>query len=126
MRALLFPVSTPNSTTVWLRTYTNINVKDFDGLWAEDYDISNWFSTGSIVKHVRLHAIPGVNFPLRNHYTVCYTLSRKNPGNECMRELGVQNIRGNVLVLRHAAKATLQVTHINACEKPLIELAVKQ
>ena len=103
VRALLFPVATQKPTTVWLRTHSNIDVTEFDGLWAEDYDISNWFNT--IVKRVRLFDIPGINFPLRNHYTVCYTSSRKNPGNECLRELGLRNIRGNILVIRQIGRA---------------------
>ncbi len=91
--------------------------------WIDDISVDHWFPGGWHAK--RICKMPGSSFRLRNHYTI-YTslLPHRHPRNTALRHLGVPQFRGNVLILRTAARNPYELTHVNGSERTLLDFIV--
>ena len=90
-------------------------------VWPTDLDVSEWFPFGT--DRIRLTYFPfNPQHSLRNQYSVYTSLpDRQLAANDCLGSRWGLRMHGNVLVVRHASRNLMRVTHLHSVEHQLID-----
>lgn len=125
VRALMYPVNSLKSVVIWLPVLPGHAFEGEHTRWAMDLNVRRWYPFGS-TRHV-IKSVPNIDrhHPLRNHYSIVVSKeSDELSTNQCVRSLSGLPHAGNVIVIRHAARCPLDVTHMPSNERTLVDLVV--
>ncbi|KAI0698748.1 hypothetical protein C8Q76DRAFT_802826 [Earliella scabrosa] len=93
--------------------------------WPEDINLRHWFPFGT--QFHRICTVPGSAFRLANDYTIVTSnVPEACPRNLALRVLWGLDVRGNVLILRHATRGAMRVTSVHSAERRFIDLLVSR
>ncbi|KAI0349185.1 hypothetical protein OH77DRAFT_1491054, partial [Trametes cingulata] len=113
-RGLLYPTDGSKPRSLLVPIHDDVDLDGLPRCWLQDLNFEHWFPLGS--RSERIREIPGLDFSLRNHYTLVRDAHhRRSMRNRSLQVLGVRNVRGNLLLIRHAARNCLEVTD---CKNP--------
>lgn len=123
--AFLYPTGCLRPTRAMVPVSSSVEVDKIDRCMLEDLDFRELFPTGTV--QARLAIIPRTDFRIRNHYTVIAAAdSQLCPVNKSLQGRGFQDHRGNVLVVRHASRNPLEITHATSSDLSMVEFVVSQ